>query len=70
MDLFNVIEELGVFKQKLIVKLRSHHCLIVDADCFNEDIVMGLLHHERSTISTLEDIIKKFESLSNEETNS
>ena len=69
MDLFDVIEELEVFKQMLIVKLRSQHCLIADAECFNEDIIMGLLHHERSTIKNLEDIVEKFESLlPNEET--
>ena len=63
MDMSEIIEELEAFKQELLVKLRSQHCLIADAACFEEDIIMGLLHQERSTMKVLEDIIMKFESL-------
>lgn len=63
MNLFDVIEELEVFKQVLLVNLRCQHCLIADAECFDEDIIMGLLHQERSTMQTLDEIIDQFESL-------
>ena len=63
MCMFEIIEDMVVFKQSLITKLRSQHCLITDAECFNEDIIMGLLHQERDTIATLDNIIVKLESL-------
>ena len=66
-DMLEIIEELEVFKQELLVKLRSQHCLIADAECFDEDIIMGLLHQERRTIKTLERIITKIESIMNTE---
>lgn len=59
MDILEVIEEINAFKQELALKLRSQHCLIADAECFTEDIMMGLLHQERSTIIALEAIIIK-----------
>ena len=47
MEQIELIEEFSNFKQELQLNLRSQHDLISDGDCFDEDIIMGLLHQER-----------------------
>lgn len=54
----DTFEKFSDFKQELQAKLRALHCLIQDAECFHEDIIMGLLHQERKIISELEEILE------------
>ena len=56
-----ILEKFEDFRQELRLILRSNHCLISDAECFDDDLLMGLLHQERRILQELEDLIQQID---------